>query len=315
VSEIGYDERGVEDMEERPIPAQLRYYAELRYGAEGRTWLAELDERIDGLATNFGLEVAPPFDPGGSEAWTALAQRGDGSEAVLKVPISSHAARTEAAALLRWGGRGAVRLLELAPEGNALLVERCRPGRRLSEENFETQDEVTVEVFGALHVRLSGDDRRFPDLAEVLGNWAERSRQRYREFNTPCRADLLEDAARIMETVHREELLLHGDLHPENTLSAEREPWLAIDPIPMVGTPAFDAVQYLLFRGGALEDRVAEWPEHIWRFCRLVGVDRDELCRLAFAKLVHDGLWALELGESNWSEHLEVAELVRRLSL
>lgn len=36
-----------------------------------------------------------------------------------------------------------------------------------------------------------------------------------------------------MEDVHRGELLLQGDLHPENTLSTEREPWAAIDPIAM----------------------------------------------------------------------------------
>ena len=31
--------------------------------------------------------------------------------------------------------------------------------------------------------------------------------------------------------------LLHWDLHFENVLSAEREPWLAIDPKPLLGHP------------------------------------------------------------------------------
>ena len=35
-------------------------------------------------------------------------------------------------------------------------------------------------------------------------------------------------------------VLLHGDLNPTNVLSAEREPWLAIDPKPVVGDPAYD---------------------------------------------------------------------------
>jgi streptomycin 6-kinase len=36
------------------------------------------------------------------------------------------------------------------------------------------------------------------------------------------------------------QVLLHGDLNPTNVLAAQREPWLAIDPKPMVGDPAFD---------------------------------------------------------------------------
>ena len=87
-------------------------------------------------------------------------------------------------------------------------------------------------------------------------------------------------------------------------LSAERDGWLAIDPIPTVGPPAFDAVQYLLFRGGDLKNRALEWPGRIVGFCRLADIDPEELRELAFAKLVHDGLWALELGEVNWSDQI-----------
>lgn len=39
--------------------------------------------------------------------------------------------------------------------------------------------------------------------------------------------------------------LLHGDFHPGNVLAAQRHPWLAIDPKPWVGDPAFDLAQTL----------------------------------------------------------------------
>src|SRR5579872_6413037 len=198
-------------MEERPIPAQLRYYAELRHGDAGRTWIAELDGLIERLAGDFGLEVDPPFDPGGSEAWTAPVRRADGSDAVLKVPISAQTARSEADALARWSGRGAVRLLELAPDGRALLLERCRPGRRLSEEDFETQDRATAGIFSNLHIRIRAGDRSFADLTEVLAGWADHTRRRYRELDEPCGAGLVDDATRIMDHVQRTDLLLHGD--------------------------------------------------------------------------------------------------------
>jgi streptomycin 6-kinase len=34
--------------------------------------------------------------------------------------------------------------------------------------------------------------------------------------------------------------LLHGELHHENILAAERAPWLAIDPKGVIGEPAYE---------------------------------------------------------------------------
>jgi streptomycin 6-kinase len=38
-----------------------------------------------------------------------------------------------------------------------------------------------------------------------------------------------------------DEVVLHQDFHGGNVLRAEREPWLVIDPKPLVGEAAFDA--------------------------------------------------------------------------
>lgn len=56
-------------------------------------------------------------------------------------------------------------------------------------------------------------------------------------------------AERIVAKVHAElalgdgaPVVCHGDLNPANLLSAHREPWLAIDPLPLVAPAAYDAV-------------------------------------------------------------------------
>ena len=54
-------------------------------------------------------------------------------------------------------------------------------------------------------------------------------------------ADLLSE---LTET-SGEPVLLHGDLHHYNILSAEREPWLAIDPKGIVGAAEFDVCAFL----------------------------------------------------------------------
>jgi streptomycin 6-kinase len=39
--------------------------------------------------------------------------------------------------------------------------------------------------------------------------------------------------------------MIHGDLHYENVLAADREPWLAIDPKPMSGDPHYELAPML----------------------------------------------------------------------
>ena len=79
----------------------------------------------------------------------------------------------------------------------------------------------------------------------------------------------------------RRSVLLCTDLHAENVLSAQREPWLVIDPKPLVGDPAFDPVQHmpnckqrLLADPAGLAARMADLchidPERVrlWLFAR-----------------------------------------------
>ena len=47
-------------------------------------------------------------------------------------------------------------------------------------------------------------------------------------------------------------MLLCTDLHAENILSAEREPWLVIDPKSHVGDPTYDVLQHILNCDGRL---------------------------------------------------------------
>ena len=40
-------------------------------------------------------------------------------------------------------------------------------------------------------------------------------------------------------------VLLHGDLHHDNILAAQRAPWLAIDPKGLLGEPAYETAAFL----------------------------------------------------------------------
>jgi streptomycin 6-kinase len=76
-------------------------------------------------------------------------------------------------------------------------------------------------------------------------------------------------------------VLLATDLHAGNVLRAEREPWLAIDPKPFVGDPAYDATQHLF----NCVSRLSEDPDGtIGRFADLLDVDRKRVRLWLFAR-------------------------------
>jgi streptomycin 6-kinase len=151
-----------------------------------------------------------------------------------------------------------------------------------------------------------------------LGRRAQAS---YAQAAVPIEQSLLDDALEILGELREADappVLLHGDLHHKNILSAEREQWLAIDPLPRVGDPTYDAVQFLLFRKGRIPDPTLTWRGDIVRFCRLVGIDEDRVKAWIFVRLVTDALASLTHGVSvdaleSEPDDLWSARLVRQL--
>ena len=77
--------------------------------------------------------------------------------------------------------------------------------------------------------------------------------------------------------------LLLTDLHHDNVLAAQREPWLVIDPKPYVGDPAYDTLQHMInfperlaADAGGFADRMAGLLDldprrvRLWLFARCV---------------------------------------------
>jgi streptomycin 6-kinase len=116
------------------IPPQLADAVEEDDHPERLEWLAALPAVIDGIASDWGLELGDPFLPGGQCAWVAPARNPAAEELVLKVGWRHREAEHEADALRFWDGDGAVRCLATRSlhDSSALLLERCSPGDQLS---------------------------------------------------------------------------------------------------------------------------------------------------------------------------------------
>jgi streptomycin 6-kinase len=70
-----------------------------------------------------------------------------------------------------------------------------------------------------------------------------------------------------------EHVLLHQDLHADNVLRAEREPWLVIDPKPLAGEQEFGIAA--LVRGFELGHSRAHVLHRLDRLTAELGLDRD----------------------------------------
>lgn len=95
-------------------------------GEAGRAWLDALPGRVADHLGRWELRAERVFNPGGQISMIVLVRRADGTSAVLKAGMVNAETRHEGAALARWDGRGAVRLLDADPADGVLLLERLQ---------------------------------------------------------------------------------------------------------------------------------------------------------------------------------------------
>lgn len=221
---------------------------ERNFGAAGLQWLAELPTRIATLERAWRLDWLAELETNGACAVIGLVRRHDGRDAILKLGFPHEEARHEASALRAWGGDGAARLLAVSDDGFALLLERCVPGESLWSLNVDAGNAVICDLARRLW-RPVGADAPFTRLDAAVAAWcAQAPDERCAAGYAP---EVVKAALQLGGSLCADApaaVLLHGDLHPGNILSAERVPWLAIDPKPLVGDPAFDWAQLLANR-------------------------------------------------------------------
>lgn len=295
------------------IPPRLARTVVEWEGDAGRAWLAWLPELVAELAANWDLEVGPPLLPGGQISWVAPARwAGSDEPLVLKVQLPHPESDPEAAGLRAWGGDGAVRLHRDDPVRRALLIERCRPGHGVGEL---PGDLLAAKIGAALAARLhrATAPAGLPTLSSVLDAWADELEGRL-DRHGPADPGLGRSAVATFRDRPRaspRDVLLHGDLNPTNVLSAEREPWLAIDAKPMVGDPAYDGVRLVTQPDPlATADAAATVASRLAVVAEGLGVERGDLAVWCVAGVVEMAVSARSHGD-----HRKAAGIERILDL
>jgi streptomycin 6-kinase len=226
--------------------------------------------------------------------------RRGGDAVVVKIPRPDDDEANSAIALSHFAGNGAVRVLDHA-EG-AMLLERARPGRALTElVTAGRDDEATAVVcdvaFALHHPELPADIAgRFPTIED----WG-RELLDYRDGAGAITADLVGRAIAVFEDLARSQgprRLLHGDLHHHNILYDAARGWLAIDPKGVVGEPAYEIGAAL--RNPTSDPAMFAAPAIIARRIAIVsqrlGFNPDRVLRWAFAQAVLSAVWSIADG-------------------
>lgn len=268
---------------------------------EGAEWQRELPARLALLIDRWELTLGPPYLPGGVTSYVAPARRADGTLAVLKVVIPHREARDEADALRVWAGNGAVALLDAVREEHALLLEHCDPGTPLGDLTdhdaiLDTGAEVLSQLWAA-----NAPAEPFEPLEAVTDWFAELVTERQARLGRPLPQPLVDEAVEALRELPRtaaRRVVLHHDFHPGNVLAATRAPWLAIDPKPQVGDPAFDPLQLILQTGNPLTtpDPAATIRSRVLRLSDRLGVDPDRVRAWGVGRCVE---WSLSSADDN----------------
>jgi streptomycin 6-kinase len=281
------------------------------YDDAGTAWLSRLPALLAECEQRWSLTVRPPFVPL-SYNYVAPATRADGTEVVLKVGVPNPELLTEIAALRLYDGHGIARLLDADPDQGILLLERLEPGTPLaSMDDDEEATHIAARVMRQLW-RPVPLEHTFPSVAR----WAaglQRLRERFGGTSGPLPPALVETAERLFAELigsMAEPVLLHGDLHHWNILTAEREPWLALDPKGVAGEPAYEIGPLLLNPtpqpGHVLARRIDQVAEEL-------ELDRERLLGWGLAHAVLSAWWSVEDHGHGWEEAIICAELLAAL--
>jgi streptomycin 6-kinase len=269
------------------VPDEVRRTIAAWFGDDGRRWCDAAPGIAGYLTDKWNLRPGAVL-PGATHALVLACTRADGSPAVLKLPFVDEENRAEADALRLYEGDGAVRLLEHDPASGGLLLERLLPGTPLLDLPDRMQ---ALDIACGLLRRLrrpAPTIHRFPRLRDLAASWAT-------DFSKIGQAPFAQAAevARELAARHGEEVVVNRDTHLGNVISAGREPWLLIDPKPVVGDPAFDGAFLLL------QNLDAPTPDLAGRLAQGLAVDAGRLRGWALLRAVNNISWATDIGDAD----------------
>ncbi|MFC4469197.1 aminoglycoside phosphotransferase family protein [Streptomyces xiangluensis] len=271
------------------------------FGEKGRAWIAALPALTAELLERWELKRDGAV--GAGEASLVLpVLRHDGTRAVLKLQMPREETTAALVGLRAWNGEGMVRLLDHDPVSSSMLLERLDGARTLTSIE---DDDVAMGILAELQARLvsAPAPQGLRSLGDIATEMLEQVPQAIMALADPADRQLLRGWASVMAELVDEsgDRMLHWDLHYDNVLAAQREPWLAIDPEPLAGDPGFDLWPALDSRWDdvvAKGDTLRVVRRRFDLLTEVLGLDRARATGWTLGRLLQNSLWDIDDGET-----------------
>jgi streptomycin 6-kinase len=263
-----------------------------RWWHEGQEWLDRLPETAGAVCRAWNLALDGTVMHGSNAIVVPV--RRDGEPLALRLAPPDARNRDEVRALRFWNGRGTVRLVDADLDTGASLLERLDGQRSLATLPLCDAMPIIARRMRLLAVPAPPDA---PSTAELVRDRLPAMAASWVALSAPFARNTLDaalDAGSELSTT-TSGLAVNGDLHFEQVLAGEREPWLVVDPLLLRGDIAYDLARILWSRLDEMADdrEVLHWFEVI---VREAGLDRDRATAWVRFRAVDYWLWGLEYG-------------------
>jgi streptomycin 6-kinase len=236
----------------------------------------------------------------------------------LKAGVPGGEYTAEIDALRHFDGQGTALLIDADADAGAILLEKLEPGKAVRSV---TDDSLATSIFAKVARRLkkaAPDSNRFPKAVD----WAKgftRFRDSFDGTSGPLPSATLDRAARMMSELigsMSRLVVLHGDLHHWNILSAEREPWLSLDPKGVVAEPEYEMGAWL--RNPYPEilkrpDLKAITERRVDQLVDELGYDRQRILSWGYTQAVLAAIWSFEEDSASWKDEIAGAQVIGSL--
>jgi streptomycin 6-kinase len=226
---------------EVPLPCRRRLTA--HYGPAVDPWLASAAGLLNAAADRWQITLTGYLDAGCASV-LAIGQTRDERPVVVKAWYDRSRYAHEIRALRLWPQDRVPRVLANADDLTVAVVETVG-GRSGGAPRPDGEYEAVALALAGLHDHTA-DVSAFPTLDDYL--WAvvlPRIQRRLTQFGGDLPAHVLDHLGEL--DLDPRGVLLHGDLYRQNVLfDNDRRP-VFIDPLPMVGDPAFDWAFWVVY--------------------------------------------------------------------
>ncbi|WP_042282559.1 aminoglycoside phosphotransferase family protein [Candidatus Protochlamydia sp. R18] len=261
------------------------------YKNRGKTWLADLPEKVERIAALWELNRLHAF-PNLSYNYVLEGYQ-KGNPIVLKISLDELSLDKEAKALTAFADFGVVEVLARTKE--ALLLQRAMFGNVLKNQSPKGHLDaikIACDVAKKLHQAPLPKDNQFPHIKEWLAALDKK-------WNIPLfHLEKARTIKNILLKTQSTSVLLHGDLHQDNILS-NGDDWLIIDPKGVIGSPINEMWAYV------------EDPKNDLIFIsKYFDFDHNEVFQWYYVHLVLAACWQVE-DNLDPSLFLDLAQSVR----